>query len=68
MTAFSFHEGFGIMVSLFPVGMLKIVTHSSPGNLVYFNQSDEDLEAPECFQFCVPYALDFQLTVCGRDV
>lgn len=56
------------MVSLFPVGMLKIVTHSSPGNLVYFNQSDEDLEAPECFQFCVPYALDFQLTVCGRDV
>lgn len=47
MTAF-FYEKFGIMIALFPGGLLKNVTHTH-GNPVEFNHSDADFETPEVF-------------------
>ncbi len=42
-------RGFGATASLFPGGTLKNATHTSPGNPVKFNQSDDDFETPEVF-------------------
>ncbi len=42
-------RGFGITPSLFPGRTLKNATHTSPGNPVESNQSDDDFDTPEVF-------------------
>ncbi len=65
MSAF-FLWGFGATASLFPGRMLKNTAHTSLGNPVEFEQSDDDFEAHEVFQIlCL---IGIRLSVDGRDV
>ncbi len=51
-------RGFGATASLFPDGTLQNTTHTSPGNSVEFNQSDDDFKTPEVFPIVQPVFLN----------